>query len=109
MPLARQAPVRYARGECHGYQARSARTRTLENPREGLACAEETVNVEPGSVDLTATANSGFMLGSGPWHDTTTQSGGSATLKVTSGSMCVWVCCPGTGGSPACPTADQCP
>jgi hypothetical protein len=71
--------------------------------------AEETVCVTPSTVDLMATANSGFVLGSDPWHDTTTQSSGSATVTVGSASMCVWVCCPGVGGSPACPTTDQCP
>jgi hypothetical protein len=70
---------------------------------------EETVSVAPGTVTLTATANPGFMLASDVWHDTTTQSGASATVKVTSGAKCVWVCCPGTGGTPACPTTDQCP
>jgi hypothetical protein len=68
-----------------------------------------TICQKPGLVTLTAMANTGFTLGSQPWHDTATESGGSATVTLTSGSTCVWVCCPGKGGTPACPTADQCP
>jgi hypothetical protein len=64
---------------------------------------------KPGAVTLSATANTGFTLGSQPWHDTETESGGSATVTLTTGSTCVWVCCPGASGTPACPTADQCP
>jgi hypothetical protein len=70
---------------------------------------EEAVCVPDGTVNLTATANSGFVLGSKPWNDTTTENGGSATIKVSGAAACVWVCCPGTSGTPACPTTDQCP
>ncbi len=84
---------------------------------------ETTVCVDPGSVDLSATALSGFILGSAPWHDTdgdtgsgdpgtVTGSGQSAknstTETVGSSNDCVWVCCPFTNGS-GCPTTDQCP
>jgi hypothetical protein len=30
-------------------------------------------------------------------------------VTLTSGMTCVWVCCPGEGGTAACPTEDQCP
>jgi len=73
------------------------------------AGASEQVCVPSGEVKLSATANPGFVLGTKPWNDVDSQSAdGSATVKVTSGSKCVWVCCPGKGGSPACPTTDQC-
>jgi len=67
----------------------------------------QTVCVPSGTVNLTATALTGFELGKAPWHDVTTSSGGSATLKVSGSSACAWVCCPFTGGA-GCPTTDQC-
>lgn len=79
------------------------------NGTDMSSSAQETVCVSPGTVKLAATALPGFVLGSDPWHDTDTHSGASATVKVTSGTKCVWVCCPGSGGTPACPTSDQCP
>ncbi|MGB8222800.1 MAG: hypothetical protein WCF10_09435 [Polyangiales bacterium] len=87
------------------------------------AAAEQTVEVAPGTVTLSAVALSGFQLGSTPWHDTagdsgsgdpgtvtgTGQSASSATTVVVgSSAKCVWVCCEFTGGG-GCPTADQCP
>ena len=62
-----------------------------------------------GTVDLSATANPRFVVGSDPWHDTTTADGASATVTVTAGAKCVWVCCPAEGAGAACPMTDQCP
>lgn len=85
--------------------------------------ATQTVCVPPGKVKLSATARSGFDLGSTPWHDTdgdtgngdpgtVTGSGQSATSSTTetvgSSPDCVWVCCP-TSGTTDCPATDQCP
>jgi hypothetical protein len=70
------------------------------------------------AVNLSATPQGGFMLeNSDNWHDQTgteNDTGGadgtaSTTETPTGKTACVWVCCPGTGGSPACPTSDQCP
>src|SRR5579871_6704259 len=72
------------------------------------AASSQTVCVAEGTVDLKATANSGFILGKDPWHNVTTQNGGSATLKVSGSSACAWVCCPFPSGS-GCPTTNQCP
>jgi hypothetical protein len=82
------------------------------------AASEQTVCVADGMVSLSATANSGFVLGD--WHHTAgdtgsgdpgTVAGGTSTAKVavSGSSACVWVCCPGSSGSPACPTSDACP
>jgi hypothetical protein len=81
------------------------------------AAAVQTVCVADGMVPLSATANTGFVLGD--WHHTTGDTGsgdpgtvasGTSTAKVnvTGTSACVWVCCPGTSGTPACPTTDAC-
>jgi hypothetical protein len=77
--------------------------------------AEQTVCVQPGTIPLTATANSGFELSASSWHDTDnagTIANGTDTssITVTAGesTKCVWVCCPFTGGT-GCPTTDQCP
>jgi hypothetical protein len=76
--------------------------------------ATQTICAPAGTVSLTAMPNSGFELGTDPWHDTdtTTQSGGVATETVTGvGAACVWACCEGVGTPPSrpCPTTDQCP
>jgi hypothetical protein len=82
------------------------------------AAAEQTVCVAPGTVNLAATANTGFVLGD--WHHTTGDTGSgdpgtvtngvsAATVRVGSSNACVWICCPGVGGVPACPTTDACP
>jgi len=75
------------------------------------------------TITLAATANSGFELGSAPWHDTAgdhgtgdpgtvTGTGQSAvsttTVAVTGANKCVWACCPFPDGT-GCPTTDQCP
>jgi hypothetical protein len=74
-----------------------------------------------GPITLKVSANSGFKLDTNMWHHTDGDSGtgdsgtvsgstSTATVTVTAGTAkCVWVCCPGTSGSPACPTTDQCP
>jgi len=83
--------------------------------------ATQTVMVASGTaVPLTATGAPGFVLSGTMWHhvDDDTGAGAPGTVtggttsaeKVTvSGAKCVWVCCPGTAGVPACPTTDQCP
>ncbi len=79
--------------------------------------AAQTVSVSPGNVTLTASPNSGFMLGL--WHHTSGDTGSgepgtvsgstsTATVAVGNAATCVWVCCPFTDGS-GCPTTDQCP
>ncbi|MEZ4369737.1 MAG: hypothetical protein R3B07_02900 [Polyangiaceae bacterium] len=87
--------------------------------------AEQTVCVPEGAVNLSATALSGFILGTAPWHNTDGDSGSgeqgtlsgsgqsreSAAVVTVSGggtSDCVWVCCPFDNGT-GCPTTDQCP
>jgi len=60
------------------------------------------------TFDLVATPKKGFVLGGHPWHDTTTANGASATVVLPSGTKCVWLCCPGVDGGPACPTTDPC-
>lgn len=74
-----------------------------------------------GPITLKVSPNSGFKLDTNMWHhtdgdtgtgDTGTVSGttSTTTVTVTAGTAkCVWVCCPGSTGSPACPTTDQCP
>ncbi|MEZ4234256.1 MAG: hypothetical protein R3B89_34090 [Polyangiaceae bacterium] len=84
--------------------------------------AEQTVCVPEGAVNLSATALSGFILGSAPWHNTDGDSGSgeqgtlsgsganqssAAVVTVSGSSDCVWICCPFANGS-GCPTTDQC-
>jgi hypothetical protein len=71
----------------------------------------QTVCVASGTkVDLKAGPESKkFELGKDPWHDTTTEDGGDATIKVTAKDDCVWVCCPFADGGTGCPTKSQCP
>lgn len=69
-------------------------------------------------INLVATAHVGFELGD--WHHTDgdtgtgdpgTVSGAMSTatfMTSASGTACVWVCCPFTGGA-GCPTTNQCP
>jgi hypothetical protein len=79
------------------------------------------VDVTPGTITLTATALSGFILGD--WFGVTgdtgsgttgtvTGSGSSAvstaTVTVGSTAACVSICCPFKSGS-GCPTTNQCP
>jgi hypothetical protein len=70
----------------------------------------QTVCVAPGTtVDLKAGAESKkFELGKDPWHDTTSEDGGEATIKVSKKDDCVWVCCPFADGGAGCPTMNQC-
>jgi hypothetical protein len=84
------------------------------------SASEQTLCVAAGAVPLAATpVSSNFELGPAPWHDTDGDQGNgdpgmvvndtdSTTITVTSGSKCVWACCPFTNGA-GCPTADQCP
>jgi hypothetical protein len=74
-----------------------------------------------GQISLVASAETGFVLANNMWHHTDGDTGGgeagtvsgaksSTTVTVTAtASKCVWVCCPGSGNVPACPTVDQCP
>lgn len=73
--------------------------------------ADQTVCVASGSVSLSATANTGFVLG--PWHGTSGDhdagdSASSTTVTPSGSSACVWICCPFTNGT-GCPTTNQCP
>ncbi len=85
--------------------------------------AAQSVTVTPGTINVSAVALTGFILGPKPWHDTagdtgagdpgtvtgTGQAASSATTAVVSATgKCVWVCCPFTNGT-GCPTTDQCP
>jgi hypothetical protein len=79
------------------------------NGSKESAVASETLCVAPGTVTLAATPKAGFELGPEPWHDINSLNGGTATVVLTSGSKCVWVCCPGSGaGGAPCPESDQC-
>jgi hypothetical protein len=75
------------------------------------------------TITLAATANTGFELGSAPWHDTAGDHGtgdpgtltgtgqtavSTTTVAVTTTNKCVWACCPFPDGT-GCPTTDQCP
>jgi hypothetical protein len=74
-----------------------------------------------GPITLKVSPNAGFKLDTHMWHgtdgdtgsgDTGTVAGSvsTATVTVTAGTAkCVWVCCPGSTGTPACPTTNQCP
>ncbi len=76
---------------------------------------------QSGQITLVVTPNTGFKLDTGMWHHTDGDTGAgdsgtvsgtmsTTTVTVTAGqSKCVWVCCPGSTGTPPCPTADQCP
>ncbi len=80
----------------------------------------QTVCVPPGIVAVAASPNSGFELGTAPWHDTDgdpgtgdpgTRNGNSSGTFVTvvAGTpKCVWVCCPFASNGTGCPTTDQC-
>jgi autotransporter translocation and assembly factor TamB len=73
-----------------------------------------------GPITLKVSANTGFKLDANMWHhtdgdtgtgDTGTVAGSVSTATVTvsaTANKCVWVCCPGTSGTPACPTTEQC-
>jgi hypothetical protein len=85
-----------------------------------------TVCVPPGTTDLVASPiSTTFELGPDPWHDTSGDHGSgdpgtqadvdggvhatsSTTVVTTTGSACVWACCPFTDGT-GCTTTNQCP
>ncbi len=84
--------------------------------------AAQNVAVTAGTINVSAVALSGFILGPKPWHDTagdtgtgdpgtvtgTGQAASSATTVVVGASgKCIWVCCPFTNGT-GCPVTDQC-
>ncbi len=77
--------------------------------------AEQTVCAMTGtSVQVSAYANAGFMLGTTPWHGTFNDTGtgeqgslsdaganvtSSATVKTMGATQCAYVCCPFTNGT----------
>ena len=85
----------------------------------------QTVCVAAGAVNVAATALVGFELGPTPWHDTVGDHDGSgdpgavtgtgqaaistAMVDVTTGSACVWACCPFTNGTGCTNLTNQCP
>jgi hypothetical protein len=85
----------------------------------------QTVCVAAGAVNVAATALVGFQLGPTPWHDTVGDHDGSgdpgaltgtgqaatstAMVDVTTGSACVWACCPFTNGTGCTNLTNQCP
>lgn len=83
--------------------------------------ADQTVNVAPGTITLTAKGATGFMLGSNMWHHTSGDTGNgepgtvnamtsTATVVVTNAAKCAWVCCPSTTDTTDCDgLPDQCP
>jgi hypothetical protein len=80
--------------------------------------ASQTVCVPPGAVSLSATALTGFKLGTAPWHRTDGDQGSGeqgtivgqvSTAKATvSSAKCVWVCCEFAAGG-GCSVPNQCP
>lgn len=90
------------------------------NAASGLGVVTAPITAS-GPITLTVSPNTGFKLDTNMWHHTDgdTGSGDSGTVSgttstttvtVTAGqAKCVWVCCPGSSGVPACPTTDQCP
>ncbi len=85
--------------------------------------ASQTACVTPGSIPVSAVANTGFELGLTPWHDTSGDTGSgeqgtitgsgqtastATTVVVGSSAKCAWVCCE-TAGTTDCPTSDLCP
>jgi hypothetical protein len=85
--------------------------------------AMQIVDVAPGAIPVSAVAETGFQLGTTPWHDTDGDTGGgeqgtvtgsgqsassATTATVATTPACVWVCCEFTGGG-GCPVDDQCP
>jgi hypothetical protein len=86
------------------------------------SAAQQQVNVQPGTIALTASPLAAFRLDANMWHHTDGDTSGNGeggtvtgntsatTVTVTSASgKCVWVCCPFQTGDPGCPTTDICP
>lgn len=82
----------------------------------------QTVNVMPGTITLTASAATGFILGADMWHHTNGDTGrgeagsvsagvSTAMVTVATSAKCVWVCCPFPDGSGCEPDVigEQCP
>jgi hypothetical protein len=90
------------------------------NGAAAATTATQTVTVDPGTIDLVATAASAtFEIGPGMWHHTDgdtgtgddgTVSGDMSTAQVTVGAdaTCVWVCCPFASDGSGCDVAEQC-
>jgi hypothetical protein len=89
------------------------------------AAASQSVCVPPGTVTLVATpASMYFEIGPAPWHLTSGDTGSgdpgtqvgtgtsetsTTTVVLTSGSKCVWACCPFTSGTGCSGVPDPCP
>jgi hypothetical protein len=81
------------------------------------------VCVAAGTIPVAATPHGGFELGPTPWHDTNGDVNkmgdpgvvagmtSTAQVTVTTGTKCVWACCPFSPMGNGCPasTMDQCP
>ena len=91
------------------------------NGGSASAAPSQSVFVQPGPIQLSATANSGFKLDAHMWHHTDGDTSGSgeagsavgsasqATATVVSTSdKCVYVCCPFTSGAGCTGIVDPC-
>ena len=104
----------------------SVNGQTLVNDNGPGSTSSSTTCVPPGTIDLVASPiSTAFELGPDPWHDTSGDHGSgdpgtqadldggvhatsSTTVVATSGSACVWACCPFTDGT-GCSAGNQCP
>jgi hypothetical protein len=80
----------------------------------------EDICVPSGTVSLSTTPLTGFILGPAPWHHTdgdltgsgdpgtVTDDTSSTTVTVTAPTGCVWVCCPFPSGKGCTPPVDPC-
>jgi hypothetical protein len=89
------------------------------------ALASQVVCVPPGSVTLVAKpASSTFEIGSAPWHLTSGDNGSgdpgvqagtgidetsTTSVVISSGSKCVWACCPFSVNGAGCAGVVDCP
>jgi hypothetical protein len=85
----------------------------------------QTICVAAGTVNLVAKPlNGSFEIGPAPWHGTAGDTGSgdpgtqvdagvnstsTTTVAVSSGSKCVWACCPFANGTGCSTVANQCP
>jgi hypothetical protein len=86
-----------------------------------------TICVAAGTINLVAKPlSTSFELGPTPWHDTSGDTGSgdpgtqanvdagvnatsTTTVVASSGSKCVWACCPFTSGTGCSGVPNQCP
>jgi hypothetical protein len=89
--------------------------------------SSSTICVASGTINLVAKPlNATFELGPTPWHGTTGDHGSgdpgsqanvdagvnatsSTTVMTTSGSVCIWACCPFTNGTGCTGVTSPCP